>query len=322
MADTYTGVGAVSVDQTAYDLAVYQGLRQQLFADSFADVQSTAQSFNGATIKFTVQTDLSANTTTLNESTDVDATALADSQITLTLSEYGASVISTKLLRSSSFVPYDPVVADAVAWQAGISQNALAMNELRAGTNVRYATAGATDPTARNQIEPEDTFSGDLLRRAVAELRGAHVREFGQGMYVGIMHPDVSYDFQGTTGASGWRDPHTYVDSGNIYRGEIGAYQGVRIIEVGEPQLVFADAGSSTTLTDVYATIVLGRQALAKGFGHSDGNGPHPMFVPGPVTDKLRRNVPMGWYWFGGYKVFRQAALRRLETSSSIGTNA
>lgn len=320
MADAYTGASAVLVDQTAYDLAVYHGLRQQLYFDSLADVQSTNQSFNGAAVKFTILTDLSPATTTLNESTDVDAVALSDSQITLTLSEYGAAVISTKLIRSTSFVPFNPIVANAVAWQAGISQDALAVNVLKAGTNVRYGSGGTTAPAGRSSIEPEDVLTGNNVRRAVAELRGANVQDFG-GFYAGFIHPDVSYDFMGSTGGANWRDPHTYSSPENIWKGEVGAFQGARFVETSSAPL-FADAGSSTTLTDVYATIVMGRQALAKTFSHSDGNGPYPMFVDGPVTDKLRRNVPMGWYWIGAYGIFRQAAVRRIESSSSIGTNS
>jgi N4-gp56 family major capsid protein len=196
----------------------------------------------------------------------------------------------------------------------------LARNVLQAGTNVRYATGGTTDPTARNTVQPEDTLGGDDIRRALADLRAAKVMSFG-GSYAGFIHPDVSYDFRGATGGTNWRDPHVYSEPGDIWAGEIGMFEGVRFVETPTAP-VFADAGSSTTLTDVYATIVLGRQALAKAHSHSDGNGPYPMVVPGPVTDKLRRNVPMGWYWIGNYGRFREAAIRRIESSSSIGVNA
>jgi len=29
----------------------------------------------------------------------------------------------------------------------------------------------------------------------------------------------------------------------------------------------------------------------------------------------------MGWYWLGQYGIFRQAAIRRTESASSIGNN-
>jgi hypothetical protein len=68
----------------------------------------------------------------------------------------------------------------------------------------------------------------------------------------------------------------------------------------------------------VYGTLFLGRQALAKAHSIVDGNGENPHIVPGPVTDYLRRFLPLGWYHLVGYGVFRQAALRRVESSSSI----
>jgi N4-gp56 family major capsid protein len=114
---------------------------------------------------------------------------------------------------------------------------------------------------------------------------------------------------------------HTYSQPGEIWTGEIGSFEGIRFIETPRAK-VFADAGSSTTLTDVYATLVLGRQGLAKAFSVSDGNGAFPKVIPGPVTDKLRRFVPMSWYWLGTYGRFREAAIRRIESASTIGVNA
>lgn len=319
MADTYTGVAAVTVDQTAYDRAVYLGLRPLLYFDQVADVKSTRQAMEGAAVVFTIVTDLAVATTALNESTDVDAVAIGDSQVTITLLEYGNAAITTKKLRSVSFVPYDPVVADLIAWNAGESMDTLAKNVLVAGTNVRYAVGTGATPVSRASVTPLNTFGGNDARRALADLRGAKVMDFG-GAYTAFIHPDVSYDFRGATGTNQWRDPHTYSQPEEIWAGEVGMFESTRFVETPTAP-VFADAGSSLTTTDVYGTVFVGRQALAKAHSHSDGNGPFPMVVPGPVTDKLRRNVPMGWYWIGQYGRFREAAIRRVESSSSIGTN-
>lgn len=72
---------------------------------------------------------------------------------------------------------------------------------------------------------------------------------------------------------------------------------------------------------DVYATLILGKQALAKTWSKVDGNGPYPMTVPGPIVDRLRRFVPNGWLWYGAYGVFRQQALVRIESSSTLGSD-
>ena len=141
------------------------------------------------------------------------------------------------------------------------------------------------------------------------------------GLYCGFMHPDVAVDFRSQTGSSSWRDPHTYSQPGEIWSGEIGAFEGVRYIETPRTP-IFADAGSSTTTTDVYGTLILGRQALAKAYSNTDGNGAMPRVAPGPITDYLRRWVPMGWYWLGQYGIFRAASLYRVESASSIGQNS
>lgn len=324
MADAYTGVGAVTVDQSAYDLAVYYGLRRNMYLDAFADVQSTNQSMAGAAVIFNLVTDLSPATATLNESTDVDAVAASDAQVTLTLAEKGNAMITTAKLRGTSYVDYNPVIADLVMYNAAVSLDVLAGVALAAGTNVRYASAGGntTIPDARNKIEPGDTIVANDVRYVLAKLRGGYAQPFGD-YYASVIHPDVSFDLRSQTGAAAWRDPHTYSQPGEIWAGEIGAFEGFRFVETAaNTTLLVADAGSSTTLTDVYITIFAAKQALAKAYSHTDGNGEYPMFVMSPVTDKLRRNVGVGWYWLGAYGRFREASLYRIESSSSIGTNA
>lgn len=318
MADAYTGVAAVDYDQTAYDLRAFYALRPELYFDPVATVRPTAQSFNGAAVIFTIQSDLSAATTALSESTDVSAVALADTQVTLTLAEYGNAVITTALIRGETFIPFDPIVANVVGFNAGLSIDTLSRDVLKAGSNVYYP--GASGGTARNTIIPTDTLKATGVRNALAQLRRAFVQPIN-GYYLSFIHPDVAYDLRGETGAASWRDPHTYSDPADIWNGEVGVFEACRFIETPRAP-IFADAGSSTTNTDVYGTLFIGQEALAKAHSMSDGNGPLPTVVPGPVTDHLRRFVPMGWYWLGAYGRFRESAIRRAETASSIGLNS
>lgn len=312
---------AVDWDQTAWELRAYYALRPELYYDAVADVQPTAQSMVGNAVKFVIQSDLATQSTSINESTDITPLVLADTTVTLTLAEYGAAVLTSGLLRGTSFVPFDPIVANTVGFNAGKSLDSIALSVLQAGTTVAYS-AGATGvtPTARNQVIPTDTFTASDARLARAVLVRNNVPSIG-GLYQGFMHPDVAVDFRAQTGSASWRDPHTYSQPGEIWSGEIGAFEGVRYIETPRTPL-FADAGSSTTLTDVYGTLIMGRQALAKAYSNADGNGALPRVAPGPITDFLRRWVPMGWYWLGAYGIFRQAALYRIESASSIGSNA
>jgi N4-gp56 family major capsid protein len=213
----------------------------------------------------------------------------------------------------------NPVVANVIGYNAGVSLDTICRNTVQAGTGVRYATAGATDPTSRNTVEPVDILCAYDVRRALADLRGANVPTIGNA-YVAVIHPDVSFDLRAETGAAAWRDPHTYSEPGAIWNGEVGQFEGFRFLESPRAPL-WADAGSSTTLTDVYGTLFMGAQAIAKAYSTTDGNGAMPKVIAGPVTDKLNRFQPMGWFWLGGYAIYRQACLRRVESASSIGSN-
>jgi N4-gp56 family major capsid protein len=315
-----SGASLGDVVQTAYDRLAYFALRPQLYFDAVADVQPTRQAMPGAAVKFTIMADLAVASTAINESTDLASSLMTDSQVTLTLAEYGNVVTTTAKLRGTSFIDVDPIVANLIGFNAGKSLDTIARDVLKLGSNVRYATGGSTLPTSRATVEADDTITGNNVRRALADLRGANVSEVGNG-YVAYIHPDVSYDLRGGTGGANWRDPHTYSQPNEIMNGEIGMFEGFRFVETPQAP-VFADAGSSTTLTDVYRTIFMGRQGLAKAYSNQDGNGAFPKVVAGPVVDSLRRFVPLGWYWLGTYGLFRQEAVRAVESSSSIGTNA
>ena len=74
-------------------------------------------------------------------------------------------------------------------------------------------------------------------------------------------------------------------------------------------------SGATVTITpktNVFRTILAGKQALAEAVAQEPG------VVIGPVTDKLMRFRPIGWYGVLGFARYREDALFRIETSSSI----
>lgn len=318
-----TQLSSVSVDQVAFDRLAYFALRSELLFDQAADVQPVAQAMPGTGVTFTIFADIAAATSTLNEVTDVTPTALSDSQVTVTLNEYGNAVVTTAKLRGTAFLDVDSAAANIIGYNAGDSMDQVVRDVLAGGTNVVYATGGSTTPTSRESISTDDILHADDVRKVVAQLRGANVATF-EGSYMGFIHPDVSYDFRSNTDVAAWRTPANYVNPEGIYNGEIGKFESVRFIETPRAKK-FANAsnGTSTTGTiDAYCTHVMGRQALAKAFSVTDGNGATPKIVRGNVTDILMRLQPLGWYWLGGYGRFREASLRRIESASSIGDNA
>ena len=317
-----TQLSSLSVDQVAFDRLAYFALRSELLFDQAADVQPTQQAMPGTGVTFTIFADIAAATSTLNEVTDVTPTALSDSQVTVTLNEYGNAVVTTAKLRGTAFLDVDSAAANIIGYNAGDSMDQVVREVLAAGTNVVYATGGSSTPTSRESVSTDDILAADDVRKVVAQLRAANVATF-DGSYLGYIHPDVSYDFRSATDAAAWRTPANYVNPDGIYNGEIGKFESVRFIETPRAKKwTDASNGTSTTGTiDVYATHIMGRQALAKAFSVQDGNGAVPKIVRGNVTDYLMRLQPLGWYWLGGYGRFREASLRRIESASSIGAN-
>jgi N4-gp56 family major capsid protein len=318
-----TTTSSLSVDQVAFDRLAYFALRSELLFDQAADVQPTQQAMPGTGVTFTIFSDIAAATATLNEVTDVTPTALSDSQVTVTLNEYGNAVVTTAKLRGTAFLDVDSAAANIIGYNAGDSIDQVVREVLAGGTNVVYGTGGSTAPSSRTTVQAEDIIDADDVRRVVAQLRAANVATFN-GDYLGFIHPDVSYDFRSATDAAAWRTPANYVDPTGIYNGEIGKFESVRFIETPRAKVFTnaSDGSGSTGTVDVYCTHIMGRQALAKAFSATDGNGAVPKIVRGNVTDLLMRLQPLGWYWLGGYGRFREASLRRIESSSSIGVNA
>lgn len=319
----YTQASSLSVDQAAYDRLAYFALRSELLFDQAADVQATNQAMPGSSVIFTIFSELAAATSTLTETSDVTAVAMADSQVTVTLAEYGNTVNTTAKLRGTAFLDVDATAANLIGYNAGLSIDTVVQSVLGAGTNVAYASGGAAVPTSTVTVKADAILTANDIRKQTAALRSANVATFN-GYYMGYIHPDVSYDLRKETGNAAWNAPHINMDTANIYNGEIGTFESVRFIETPRaPLSANASNGTSTTGTiDVYSTLIMGRQALAKAYSAIDGNGVVPKVVRGPVVDSLMRFNPIGWYWLGGYGRFREASLRRIEGASSIGANA
>jgi N4-gp56 family major capsid protein len=316
MANTYTGTATISnqtgltnLVQTAYDRYVEMALRSQPLIRDIADKRPVQQAMPGSSVVFQIYSDLAQATSTLTENVDPDAVAMSNtSTVSVTLNEYGNAALLTRKLGLFSLSDVDPAAADILAYNMADSLDAVAMTTLRGGSNVLFATGGATDPTATNEIAAEDTITTADIRKAVAKLRaGLAVPRMGS-LYACYIHPEVSHDLRAETGSGGFQDLHKYDASENFWPGFIGTFEGAYFIET--PRMYNATDGASSARA--FRTILTGKQALAEAVAEE------PHTVIGPVTDKLMRARPIGWYGVLGWARYREAALYRIESSSSI----
>ena len=289
----------------AYDLAIYPELRPQLIFDQFATVRATRLTHRGGSVRFSFVNDIPEQITPLLENIDVDSVSMSSKALTVSMNEFGTAVTTTALIRGTSMVPIDPLVAERVGYNAGRSIDRLAKNAL----DVAQITYDDATTGAIQEIGGSATYLNSyLLQEGVSKLEEANVRPMMGGAYVLVVSPRQAQHLKAENTNQGWR----YVTARNegaggnsIYAGEIGTYEGVRII-------VNNNLGASTT------AYLMGAEALAKVHSDAAGFGPNPRVVVSPVVDKLKRFASVGWYHLVGYSVFRNEALIRVKTTGNL----
>lgn len=319
MANAFTGTSAMSnLVQTSYDRALEFALRAQPMFRMVADKRPVQQSMPGSSVVFELYQDLAQAITPLNELVDPDAVAAGNpTQVTVTLNEYGNSILISNKLDLFSFTDVTAGLVNQVAWNLVDSVDTVVRNVISGGTNyIRdNGASGFVYNGAQTTVgtTAADTFSSAAVRLAVAKLRTNKVHPNKGSFYTAYIHPEVSHDLRAETGAAAWRDPHVYSAADNIWAGEIGEYEGAVFIETPRTR-VQVNAGAGGTV-DVYDTYFTGQQALAEAVAEEFHT------VRGPVVDKLTRFQPLGWYGVAGWSIYRQESLIRVESSSSIAVN-
>jgi N4-gp56 family major capsid protein len=307
-----TVVGANLVTQ-AYDRLVEFALRSVPTFRAVADKKVGNQTHAGSSVLFQLYNDLAVATTALTETVDPDAVAIpATTTVAVTLNEYGNSIISTRKLDLFSLADVEPALANIVAFNMNDSLDTVVRGILGAGTQVIREIAGAISTAAITGVSATDTIKAKDIRYTVAKMRAANVVPRRGSLYASYIHPEVSHDLRAETGAGSWRQPHEYVDPSGVYAGEIGTFEGVAFIESPRLPNSQAGAGSGTTQTRVYDTFIMGQQALAEAVAEE------PHTVIGPVTDKLMRLRPIGWYGVLGWSLYRPESMWRIQTASSV----
>jgi hypothetical protein len=92
----------------------------------------------------------------------------------------------------------------------------------------------------------------------------------------------------------------------------VGTTNTTLTVSVANSGTVGTNTLTVTPKARVYNTYVLGQQALAEAVWKEPG------IEFGNVVDKLNRFRPVGWHGMINWSVFRQEALYRIETASSV----
>jgi len=299
-----SGVGNLVVN--AYDTYVRAALRSLPVMRSVADVRPVALTNPGTTLKFAVYANLAAATTALTETSDVTPLALANpSQVTVTVTEYGNAVEQTEKVNMASFSSIDTMIGDAIAYNAADTLDQLVATALTSGSVVKYG--GSRTSTAT--LTATDVLSTTMLRKAQTTLLEANAQPRVGDLYTLFIHPRQAFDLRAETGSGGFVDIHKYTTEnvGNLLTGTIGVLEGFQVVQTSRVPSTTSGASSAT----VYSAVAVGKEALL------EANVYDVQTVVAPQIDILRRKSALGWKYFGGWGIFRDAAVCRLETGGS-----
>jgi len=299
-----SGLGNLVV--TAYDTYVRAALRSLPVMRSVADLRPVSMTNPGTTLKFSLYANLTAATTALTEASDITPVALANpSQVTVTVTEYGNAVEQTEKVNFAAFSDIDTMIGDAIAYNAADTLDQLVATALTAGSVVKYG--GTRTSTAT--LTATDVLSTTMLRKAQTTLLEASAQPRVGDLYTLFIHPRQAFDLRAETGSGGFVDIHKYTTEnvGNLLTGTIGVLEGFQVVQTTRVPSAAEGASSAT----VYKAVAVGKEALL------EANVYDVQTVIAPQIDILRRKSALGWKYFGGWGIFRDAAVVRLETGAS-----
>lgn len=310
-----TDTGLSNEMKTFYSNYLINLAEPELVHDQFGQKHPIPKN-GGKIIEFRKYDSLPKALTPLTEGVTPNGQKLSMSVITSNVQQYGGYIELSDILLLTAIDNNLVQATKLLGSQAGRTLDTITREVLNGGTNVQYAEGQVT---ARNalvggQASGNHYLTVDAVRRAVRFLKVMNAPKIN-GNYVGIIHPDVSYDLMSDPK---WVNVKTYSDPDGIYEGEIGKIEGVRFVETSEAK-VFEGAGASGV--DVYSTLILGADAY--GVTEITGGGlEHIVKQLGSAgtADPLNQRATAGWKATKTAERLVEQYMVRIETASTFGT--
>lgn len=259
-----------------------------------------------------------ANVQTLTEGTPISSFGdVTYTKVDFTLTQIGEASKITDIVGMTSLFNalkqnIETMGGNCALYADEKSRNAL--NAQTTGLSIRRANAAATWTALNSDTATSFGSMADVLdARTQLVINRA---PSWNGDYVAIVPPQISRDLMRDTD---WVEASKYSAIKQLFRGEIGSFYGVRIIEATNP---FVAKGSGTagdeytydltggagigTGADIYTTMVLGKGA----FGVSKLTGTASPWKPQIViVDKPDKSDPLNQTVIAGWKAFYAAGV-------------
>ena len=303
--------------KTYYDMNLIDYAQAALVHDQFGQKRPIPAG-KGKVIEFRSFSPLAKALTALTEGVTPDGNILDVKYITAEVHQYGDYIVQSDVLELTAL---DNTILEAtkiLGRQAGLTLDTITRDVLNAGTNVMYApkinasTGAETAVTSRTGLDATAVLTVDLVEQAVTELRAQNAPTF-DSYYVCILHPYAAYDLMRDPD---WRKPHEYVDTENIYQGELGQIGGCRFVSSTEAKIWRGD-GCPSNLS-VFSCLFICEGAY--GVTEIEGGGLQTIVKQkgsAGTADPLDQRSSVGWKAIKTAEILIPTYLIRLECCSS-----
>lgn len=244
------------LNKTYYDRNLLENAKTKLVHAEYGQKRSIPKN-NGKTVEFRRWTlfDPATVVTGLTEGVTPDSQDLAQTNLTATVTQYGAYVEVSDLLKTTAYDDVMEGATDMLGEQVGTAIEWITRDAMSAGTNVQWANG----KTSRDALTAADVLTTTEIRKAVRTLKKNKAKMFtGSGKrphFICICSPEATYDLQSDPL---WQDVSKYSNAEQIYSGEIGRMFGVVFVESTEAKVF---AGEDSDSPDVHGTLIFGKDA-------------------------------------------------------------
>ena len=267
-------------------------------------VQSGYNTISWAKFDQIASSSVTTGTTSTDGNTPSD-TAFNATVVTASPTQYRIVVSLADMVVEMNVIGFLEGAARAVGDAMARKIDAVIQTEIMAGSNVYYANGTTTGN--RTSLAATDVLTAAYLNKACAKLESGDAPKI-DGMYVAVIHPYQLYDLRAATAAGSWLDQSKYATPDKLFKGEIGALFGVRVVVSSHVQTF----SSSTT---VYPALVLGKGA----YGVADFQNMQTYVTPAVASDSdpLAQRRKVGAKVAFAAKRLQESAMVRIESGAT-----
>lgn len=300
MVDMTTRTQIAAEVNNFYDRVLLERAVPSFVHNRFAQVRDIPRNSGTNVIKFRRYGTLAANTTALTEGVTPTGKQLSTTDVTATVAYYGDYVTLTDVVQTETPDPILTETAQILGDQVGDSLDQLCRDVMVAGASVQYASTAVSTVTVDTTMlldraevkEAVRTLKGNNCKPITTMIdpsNGYNTTPVGNS-YVGIVHPDTTYDLDDATG---WIPVEKYPNKSNVMPNEVGSVGNTRFIESTNAKV---KTGEGLGGIDVYCTLIFGQNAYAQTriSGETLRNIVKPLGSAG-TADPLDQRSTSGW---------------------------